>query len=45
VVKGLKVGNTALDQMGTFKSETIPASVVGLNQVKVQRLLDQVGYK
>lgn len=45
VVKGLKVNNPALDQMGTFKSETIPASVVGLNQVKVQRLLDQVGYK
>jgi iron(III) transport system substrate-binding protein len=45
VVKGLKVSNPALDQMGAFKSETIPASVVGLNQVKVQRLLDQVGYK
>ncbi len=45
VVKGLKVSNPALDQMGTFKSETIPSSVVGLNQVKVQRLLDQVGYK
>jgi iron(III) transport system substrate-binding protein len=45
VVKGLKVNNPALDQMGGFKSETIPSSVVGLNQVKVQRLLDQVGYK
>ena len=45
VVTGLKVSNPALDQMGAFKSETIPSSVVGLNQVKVQRLLDQVGYK
>lgn len=45
VVKGVKVNNPALDQMGPFKSETIPASVVGLNQVKVQRLLDQVGFK
>jgi iron(III) transport system substrate-binding protein len=45
VVKDLKVNNPALDQMGSFKSETIPSSVVGLNQVKVQRLLDQVGYK
>jgi iron(III) transport system substrate-binding protein len=45
VVKGLKVSNPALDQMGSFKTETIPSSVVGLNQVKVQRLLDQVGYK
>jgi iron(III) transport system substrate-binding protein len=45
VVKGLKVSNPALEQMGAFKSETIPSSVVGLNQIKVQRLLDQVGYK
>jgi iron(III) transport system substrate-binding protein len=45
VVKGLQVRNPALEQMGAFKSETIPASVVGLNQLKVQRLLDQVGYK
>lgn len=45
VVRGLKVSNPALEQMGAFKSETIPSSVVGLNQIKVQRLLDQVGYK
>jgi len=29
----------------TFKSETIPVSVVGKNQVKVQQMLDRVGYK
>ncbi|XVJ71752.1 MAG: extracellular solute-binding protein [Rhizobacter sp.] len=45
VVTGLKVSNPALEKMGAFKSETIASSVVGLNQVKVQRLLDQVGYK
>ena len=45
VVKGLKIANPALDAMGPFKAETIPASVIGMNQVKVQRLLDQVGYK
>ena len=27
-----------------FKSETIPVSVVGMNQVKVQQMLDRVGY-
>ena len=31
--------------MGPFKAETIPISVIGMNQVKVQRLLDKVGYK
>ena len=45
VVTSLKFSNPALEQMGKFKSETIPSSVVGLNQIKVQRLLDQVGYK
>ena len=31
--------------MGSFKSETIPVSVIGMNQVKVQQMLDRVGYK
>jgi iron(III) transport system substrate-binding protein len=45
--KGVKVDNAALDTMsgGSFKSETIPVSVVGMNQVKVQQMLDRVGYK
>jgi iron(III) transport system substrate-binding protein len=45
VVKGAKVANPALDTLGAFKSETIPISVVGMNQGKVQQILDRVGYK
>ena len=44
-VKGLKIANPALDAMGPFKADTVPISVIGMNQVKVQRLLDKVGYK
>jgi iron(III) transport system substrate-binding protein len=47
--KGVVVNNPALKAMlggkDNFKSETIPASVVGMNQVKVQQMLDRVGYK
>lgn len=45
VVKDLRVSNPALDRMGEFKMETIPSSVVGMNQVKVQKILDRVGFK
>jgi iron(III) transport system substrate-binding protein len=45
VVAGLKLDNPALRALGDFKSETIPVSAVGLNQVKVQQMLDRVGYK
>ncbi len=45
VAKGVKVSNPALDTLGAFKAETIPISVVGMNQVKVQQMLDRVGYK
>ncbi len=44
-VAGLKIANPALDAMGPFKAETLPIAVVGMNQVKVQRLLDKAGYK
>ncbi len=46
--KGVKVKNPALQSMsggGDFKSETIPLSAVGANQVKVQQMLDRVGFK
>lgn len=45
--KGVKINNPALQAMtgGSFKSETIPISVVGMNQVKVQQMLDRVGFK
>lgn len=46
-VTSVKVSNAALQAMtgGSFKSETIPISVIGGNQVKVQQMLDRVGYK
>ena len=49
-VPGLSITNPALKAMtgsanGSFKSETIPISAVGNNQLKVQQMLDRVGYK
>ena len=46
-VKGLKLDNPALQAMtgGPFKSELIPISAVGMNQIKVQQMLDRVGFK
>jgi iron(III) transport system substrate-binding protein len=49
--KGVKISNPALASMLStnggdgFKAETISASVIGMNQVKVQQMLDRVGYK
>jgi iron(III) transport system substrate-binding protein len=47
VVASVKVSNPALQAMtgGSFKSETIPISAVANNQLKVQQMLDRVGYK
>lgn len=47
VTKGVTIDNPALQAMtgGSFKSETIPISVVGMNQVKVQQMLDRVGFR
>ena len=47
VVKGLKLDNPALNAMsgGKFKSEVIPISAVGMNQIKIQQMLDRVGFK
>ncbi|MGH8803729.1 MAG: extracellular solute-binding protein [Polaromonas sp.] len=46
-VASVNVSNPALQAMtgGSFKSETIPISAVGNNQLKVQQMLDRVGYK
>ena len=46
-VKGLSFDNPALKAMsgGSFKSELVPISRVGMNQVKVQQMLDRVGFK
>lgn len=45
--KGVSFDNAALKAMsgGSFKSELIPISAVGMNQIKVQQMLDRVGYK
>jgi iron(III) transport system substrate-binding protein len=47
VVKGMKLDNPALKAMtgGNFKSELVPISSVGMNQIKVQQMLDRVGFK
>ena len=48
VAKGVKVKNAALQAMsggGDFKAETIPLAAVGANTVKVQQMLDRVGFK
>ncbi|MFN6997424.1 MAG: Fe(3+) ABC transporter substrate-binding protein [Aquincola tertiaricarbonis] len=44
-VASVKPSNPALESLGTFKSETIPVSAVGVNQGKVQQMLDRVGFK
>ncbi|RYF36551.1 MAG: extracellular solute-binding protein [Comamonadaceae bacterium] len=46
--KGVKINNPALQAMsggGDFKAETIPLAAVGANTVKVQQMLDRVGFK
>jgi iron(III) transport system substrate-binding protein len=45
VVRGVKSANPALETFGSFKMEAIPVSIVGMNQVKVQQMLDRVGYR
>jgi iron(III) transport system substrate-binding protein len=44
-VASVKIANPALDTLGTFKTETIPISVVGKNQSTVQQMLDRAGYR
>jgi iron(III) transport system substrate-binding protein len=45
VVANVKLNNPALQKLGDFKSETVPVAAIGMNQVKVQQMLDRVGYK
>jgi iron(III) transport system substrate-binding protein len=44
-VRGVKLANPALEAFGTFKMESVPISVIGMNQVRVQQMLDRVGYR
>ena len=47
VAQGVQFDNPALKAMtgGSFKSELIPISAVGMNQTRVQQMLDRVGFK
>ena len=47
VAQGVTFDNPALKAMtgGSFKSELVPISRVGMNQVAVQQMLDRVGFK
>ncbi|MCW5650350.1 MAG: extracellular solute-binding protein [Ramlibacter sp.] len=47
VARGVDISNPALKAMsgGTFKSETIPLSAIGMNQTRIQQMLDRVGFK
>jgi iron(III) transport system substrate-binding protein len=46
VVRSVAFDNPALKAMtgGSFKAENLPVSRVGMNQVKVQQMLDRVGF-
>lgn len=44
-VTRLRAQNPALHALGDFKAESVPISVIGMNQVKVQQMLDRVGYR
>ena len=47
IAKGVTISNPALQAMsgGNFKRETVPVSVIGMNQIKVQQMLDRVGFR
>ena len=45
VVPELTIDNPPLQQLGKFKADDVPVSVIGMNQVKVQQMLDRVGYR
>jgi iron(III) transport system substrate-binding protein len=44
-VPAVKTRNPALATLGNFRTETVPISIIGMNQVKVQQMLDRVGYR
>lgn len=44
-VANLRTQNPALVTLGDFRTEQVPVSTIGMNQVKVQQMLDRVGYR
>ncbi len=45
VVKGVKIANPALDALGPFKADLVPAAMIGANSIRVQQMLDRAGFK
>jgi len=45
VVAKVTAKNPELESLGKFKPDNLPISVIGMNQVAAQRILDRVGYK
>ncbi len=45
VVAQATVTNPALKTFGKFKADNVAVSALGLNQVKIQQMLDRVGYR
>ena len=45
VVVGVKIANPALDALGPFKADLVPAAIIGANSIRVQQMLDRVGFK
>lgn len=45
VVAGTALGNPALESLGSFRSDKVPVSAIGRNQILVQQMLDRVGYR
>ncbi len=45
VVAAVTISNPALQQLGKFKADEVPVAMIGMNQVKVQQMLDRVGYR
>jgi iron(III) transport system substrate-binding protein len=47
VVKSVQINNPALQTMAgkNFKTDPLPVSFIGMNQIKVQQMLDRVGFR
>ena len=47
VVKGVQINNPALQTLAgsNFKTDPLPVSFIGMNQIKVQQMLDRVGFR
>jgi iron(III) transport system substrate-binding protein len=44
-VVNIETSNPALRALGAFKADPIPVSIIGMNQVIIQNMLDRAGYK